>query len=325
MREKTGLPLNSCRAALKKHKGNVDAAIAALIDSGLLTQKDLNTDLVSDALFARASKQQMAGMFETMVKKTKKGPMGDVLSELLKFGQEAMKEFDEQPNVGSSTKLYEKISRRSDKLKKKPVKLKKPPFPELTLGIHDWTGVDTFKTWAGFQARQGGYASRSSSKPSKGTVPITVPRAQGDEDDAKPKPIAPEHVAAYKHLKEHEREVTDAILAGILKYYVELKKMWEADDKHMPPLSKPAELKNHIGLGSLIVLNQAKDGHAYIGMEIGCTWDEEHACGVCIHKARVVDVGQADAAGGAENFLNEGAIDLRTGKPIGSGKAIKWD
>lgn len=50
-----GLPAKDCRAALTKHEGNVDAALAALIDEGRVNPNDLNPDTVSDDLFDRAA------------------------------------------------------------------------------------------------------------------------------------------------------------------------------------------------------------------------------------------------------------------------------
>jgi hypothetical protein len=36
-----------------------------------------------------------------------------------------------------------------------------------------------------------------------------------------------------------------------------------------------------------------KDGYAYIGFELGCTWDEEHGDGVMMQKDRVIEIGLA--------------------------------
>jgi hypothetical protein len=35
---------------------------------------------------------------------------------------------------------------------------------------------------------------------------------------------------------------------------------------------------------------------AYVGLEFGCTWDEEHGVGVMTHQGRAVKIGGADTA-----------------------------
>src|SRR5438874_7588331 len=69
LREKCGLPAKACRAALAAHGGDVNAALAALIDSGKVRSAQLNPDQVSDELFARAQKRGFAGMIENLAKR----------------------------------------------------------------------------------------------------------------------------------------------------------------------------------------------------------------------------------------------------------------
>lgn len=40
----------------------------------------------------------------------------------------------------------------------------------------------------------------------------------------------------------------------------------------------------------------SKDGFAYVGFELGCSWDEEHGLGVLTHKDHVVKIGEAETA-----------------------------
>jgi hypothetical protein len=48
-----------------------------------------------------------------------------------------------------------------------------------------------------------------------------------------------------------------------------------------------------IGLSNVHILSVARDG---IGLQFGCTWDEEHGLGVMTHRDRVVQVGGADTS-----------------------------
>lgn len=40
----------------------------------------------------------------------------------------------------------------------------------------------------------------------------------------------------------------------------------------------------------------AADGLAYIGLQLGCDWDDEHGLGIVLHGTRVVEIGEADIA-----------------------------
>jgi hypothetical protein len=39
-----------------------------------------------------------------------------------------------------------------------------------------------------------------------------------------------------------------------------------------------------------------REGHAYFGLILGCTWDDEHGLGAMLHRTRVIDLGGADTA-----------------------------
>ena len=60
-----------------------------------------------------------------------------------------------------------------------------------------WAGEDVLKTWSGFGPKRG----------SKGKFALSIPRPPDDDDSDPTKPAA-EMVAAYTHLKEHEKAVT---------------------------------------------------------------------------------------------------------------------
>ena len=76
------------------------------------------------------------------------------------------------------------------------------------------------------------------------------------------------------------------------------------------PAAQLARICSLIGVGIVHVLAEAKAGHAYVGFEMGCTWDEEHGLGVLTHIGRVVELGQADTAFVGHSVKKDG------GKPI---------
>ena len=75
----------------------------------------------------------------------------------------------------------------------------------------------------------------------------------------------------------------------------------DADDDSLPPIKDKDDLRRLVGLGIVHVLDTAKAGHAYVGFEMGCTWDEEHGLG-------------ADAQGpGHRNRRGRRRVRLRSG------------
>lgn len=182
--------------------------------------------------------------------------------------------------------------------------------------MHEWTGRDRLAAWKGTQARGGPYTSRSSRRPSDGSVEIQIPRAAGDDDDENPIPPAPEQVAAYRHLKDRDKQIMVNVLEALLKDFRKLLKEGyfpeneDENDETVPRIDTIKDLRRHVGLGTLHVLDLAKGGYAYFGLELGCTWDEEHGAGVLLHKSRVVAVGQADVSFDTHRAKRDGGRPL---------------
>ena len=265
LRKKCGLSVEKCRAALKKHGGDVDAALAGLIEGGQVKSDNLNPETVSDELFERAAHHEQLEMYRSLGSifgNLAKKLAGDVLpSELL---QQLGEKFNKPPEellaadekleakrreqlarvlpelsqnfitAGQQARLHAETLRRSKWLKAHPFTLRLPPFPPLKRGMSEWTGRDVLSAWAGTQERHGGYTSLSISKPSKGTVLLDIPRL--GEDDANPRPPSPEQVAAYKFLKDNQVEVTAIIIKALLKDYATLRRRWL---KNNPKLQLP--------------------------------------------------------------------------------------
>ena len=160
-------------------------------------------------------------------------------------------------------------------------------LPPLTLTQYAWEGKDLFPAWSGLQSRGGAYASVDDSEPSDGRASVDVSPPGGVEAA---RPPAPEQEAAYRHLKENDAAIRDAALPAILEYAQELM----VDDESLP--TDLDALRGMVGLGTVHVLDVAKNGLAYVGLELGCDWDEEHGCGVLTHAGRIVEVGDADTS-----------------------------
>jgi hypothetical protein len=333
LQDKCGLPAKECQAALRAHGGAVDAALGALIDAGKVKADCLDPETVSAELFERAARRDKVSFFEQMMDpsqgllgmigktmKQAKAPTkhqkeaAEAIAQFTKdmFGGKTAEEFVDQEVAerhaevkkrgytpmpdGEQARLRASVHRRHEALKKKPVTLKLKPFPPLKLALSEWRGEDVLAAWKGTQERHGGYNSLSSAKPSKGTLKLVIPRL--DDNDQKPRPPAKEQVAAYAYLKDNQDEVTDAIMHALLDYYTKLRKDWLKDNPKLklPVIDTVEQMRKNVGLGTLYMQSVAKKGVAYIGLEMGCTWDEEHGVGVMMYKDRVLSVGQAEEA-----------------------------
>jgi hypothetical protein len=64
----------------------------------------------------------------------------------------------------------------------------------------------------------------------------------------------------------------------------------------MPPVSSVDDFRKMMGLSRVYVRPYAVEGLAYIGLECGCDWEEEHGLGIVLHGTRIIEIGEADIA-----------------------------
>ena len=186
---------------------------------------------------------------------------------------------------------YHKITQRRPNLKILPPQ-SHPPFGELKWDDDNWEGQILLPAWTGFQSRRGAYGSQDSGSQSDGLVAVNVNPA----DDAVELTPSEAQCRAMKFQIEHSEEVVQSVLTALLPHYQEWKKEWESCGGKMPVVTAVADFKKLMGLSQVHVLPHVSDDLAYVGMEFGCEWDDEHGLGVVLHGARVVDVGQADTS-----------------------------
>jgi len=329
----TSLPADLCQRALQENRGDVEAALFALIDAGEVSSKQLNPDTASNAAFSRAARRERIENYRKLggISKTQRelaAKHGIVLDEKSpeqqadeqeqndeKRREELRKENPRVPaNAGEWARIMARGERRRAVLAAHPKTLDCSPFPPLPMDQNGWEGKDVLSAWAGTQARQGGYTSLSSDEPSNGEVRLQVPRV-GDMDDLNPRPPRPEIVAAYKHFKENAETIRDAVLSALLVNYTELRKSWVERDPELadelPVVESLDAMKHNVGLGNIHLLPIAKDGMAYLGLELGCTWDEEHGAGAMLHGSRVVEIGSGDTGFDTWAAIKDGGEELR--------------
>ena len=171
-----------------------------------------------------------------------------------------------------------------------------PPFPLLRWDQCVWVGEVRLPSWAGFQARRGGYGAVSSKKPSDGTVSLMV----GVVDDSTPTPPTAAQREAMQHLLDSEAEVATVVLQALFEDYPAKKAAYETffgkDNESLPEIDDSNGLRTVLGLANVHILAANKGGVAYVGFEFGCAWDREHGAGVMTHLDRVVTVGGADCS-----------------------------
>jgi hypothetical protein len=141
--------------------------------------------------------------------------------------------------------------------------------------------------------------------PSDGEVNLMV--------DAVGKNLQPteEQRKAFAFLLEQEDEITDLVLSKIAEIYpaklesfrdgygyYEDKQEFEDSfgEEDMPELKSISQLKSIIRLRTVYIMDYAKKGYAYVGLEFGCNWEEENGFGIMLHKTDVIQAGDATAS-----------------------------
>lgn len=156
---------------------------------------------------------------------------------------------------------------------------------ELKLEEGSAEGTIMLPSWGGFQSRQGFYGSQNSDEPSNGAVSISI------DCGKTARVVLPSHLAAIKFLIENDELVNHAVLDGLFGSMDELREIYE---DILPDIRTREDFKNHIGLHCVHVINAVKDDVAYVGFELGCSWDDEHGAGVMTHQSRIIVCGGAD-------------------------------
>ncbi len=103
---------------------------------------------------------------------------------------------------------------------------------------------------------------------------------------------------ALTYFEEHQASILDALCLGVIAEYPNILSVYDITEPdgspEFPHLTSIEEVQRAIGIGNLHILHHSKDDAAYVGLECGCPWDEEHGLGVLMHKERVIQVGSAD-------------------------------
>jgi hypothetical protein len=172
-----------------------------------------------------------------------------------------------------------------------------PLFPEFVWHEYFWVTSVMLPAWQGFQVRNGPYGSVSSAEPSDGLVHIIY--APEGRDDSR---LNQYEINSVKWMIDHEKSIHDVLLQKLFTHYPAIREEvseWydEAETAQLVPEMHCAEdLKKLVGIVSVNVHPLVKDGVPFIGIELGCTWDDEHGAGVILHGDHILEYGGADTA-----------------------------
>jgi hypothetical protein len=159
-----------------------------------------------------------------------------------------------------------------------PEHIEMPPFPAMR-----WDDCDLWEGSVDLVFGRGAALTVAPFDPSISRLPSEV-----------------QHQAMSFHL-EHGQEVFDSVLAALRPYYAQMRPRYlrflgsEADSL-MPAVQSAEELSRLIDLRHVHVHPWTKDGVGYVGLQFGCSWDQEHGFGVLMHRDRVVSIGSADVS-----------------------------
>ncbi len=158
-----------------------------------------------------------------------------------------------------------------------------------------WVAETTLPSWKGYLDRTGAYGGPGAGASSDGSVELVFAPEGRDAS-----PMTAQELSLVSWFLKNEASVSDAARNAILQKYPELQESYDYSPSEkaefMPDISSADDLKRLIGLYAVNVHQIEKDGLPYIGLEFGCTWDEEHGLGVLMHGTRPVEVEGSDTA-----------------------------
>lgn len=159
-----------------------------------------------------------------------------------------------------------------------------------------WATEISLPDWADFQSRRGTYSARDSGHPADGRVELVFAPEARDEG-----PLSEGELFLVQWYLDHHHAVHQALLDGLLAEYPQLQDRFRdalGDEARtsMPDVAEVGGFETLVGLSGVYVHQVEFGGLPYVGFELGCTWDAEHALGILMHGTRIVRIGAADTA-----------------------------
>lgn len=173
----------------------------------------------------------------------------------------------------------------------------------ITIG-ESYDGWINLPAWKGYQSRNGAFSPIGPEGKCDGIINAQIKGSSVDYVYV----LSQAQFNAIQYIKNNSDLIRDSLLKSLLKNYPSSKDIYEGS---MPDINGIEDYINYIGPSFLHIMNFEKDGFAYYGFELECTWDEEHGVGVMMHKDRVIKVGLADEAfNDLTIYLDNGDLSL---------------
>ena len=167
-----------------------------------------------------------------------------------------------------------------------------PIFPKFVLDEGSWITSAKFPAWSG-------YAKRGS-RPglAKGAIRIVFAPEGRDAQ-----PLTPTEIGLVKWVVDNHASIQEAMLRRIHQEYPRLRAEALEDwvdpaeaEAELPEVAEPGGLKALLRPSTLYVHQIAKRGMPYVGVSMGCPWDDEHGLGILLHGTVPVKLGGSDTA-----------------------------
>ncbi len=171
-----------------------------------------------------------------------------------------------------------------------------PVNPTFQWNEFFWEADVNLFAWSGFQERNGPYGAISSEEPSDGTTKIVfAPEGRGDEA------INSNEMNLINWFISHQSQVIESIINTLYSNYASIRDDYieecgEEMAEYFPEVKDASDIKNVVGIVSVNIHQVSKDNIPYIGVEMGCNWEEEHGIGFLLHGNKIVESGGADTA-----------------------------
>lgn len=169
-------------------------------------------------------------------------------------------------------------------------------FPNFFFDGYFWTTYANLPAWTGFQVRNGPYGAISSDEKSSGIHKIVFAPEGRDGQE-----LNDGERSLVQWVVDHEKAIHDEVIALLFKLYPAIQTTYleaygEDGNDILPDISELNEIKSIVGIVTIHVHQVSKNGIPYIGIELGCDWDEEHGAGILLHGSTPLEVGGADTA-----------------------------
>jgi hypothetical protein len=136
---------------------------------------------------------------------------------------------------------------------------------------------------------EGIYSKKIKEKLVQGLVDIKI----FDGFDNNPDPTQ-EQLSTINFIQENELLLLDKIFDRVKTIvYPFMKTVMDDEERWFPKIETPKDLEKVLGLMSIDILNESKEGYSYFSINFYASWDDEHGFHTLFHKDRIIGTNEA--------------------------------